>query len=86
MSCEICGEEVRAYESYGPGETRRSVNGLLHRVRGRNYLVHYGCLEALKSRVEKAEKFRGASRNEVCPCGSGKKFKKCCLPLFERYI
>ena len=20
-------------------------------------------------------------RNEPCPCGSGKKFKKCCLPL-----
>jgi len=21
-------------------------------------------------------------RNEICPCGSGKKFKKCCLTLF----
>ncbi|MBQ9359391.1 MAG: SEC-C domain-containing protein, partial [Abditibacteriota bacterium] len=23
-------------------------------------------------------------RNEPCPCGSGKKFKKCCLPKYER--
>ena len=23
-------------------------------------------------------------RNDPCPCGSGKKYKKCCLPLFER--
>ena len=21
-----------------------------------------------------------AKRNELCPCGSGKKFKKCCIP------
>ena len=25
--------------------------------------------------------FRDVGRNDPCPCGSGKKFKKCCLPL-----
>jgi hypothetical protein len=25
-------------------------------------------------------KFRNVGRNDPCPCGSGKKFKKCCLP------
>lgn len=29
----------------------------------------------------KAEKHRKIGRNEPCPCGSGKKFKKCCLGL-----
>jgi hypothetical protein len=29
--------------------------------------------EALK----KKEEYRGTGRNEPCPCGSGKKFKKC---------
>ncbi len=24
--------------------------------------------------------YRGVGRNDPCPCGSGKKFKKCCLP------
>jgi hypothetical protein len=24
---------------------------------------------------------RGVGRNDPCPCGSGKKYKKCCLPL-----
>lgn len=24
--------------------------------------------------------FRGVGRNDPCPCGSGRKFKKCCLP------
>ena len=86
MNCEICGEDVKAHESYSSGESRKWVNGLLHKDRGRNYFVHYGCLEALKARIEKAKKFRGINRNEDCPCGSGKKFKKCCLSLFERYI
>ncbi len=25
-------------------------------------------------------------RNDPCPCGSGKKFKKCCLPLYEESL
>jgi hypothetical protein len=25
-------------------------------------------------------KWRGVGRNDPCPCGSGKKFKKCCMP------
>ncbi len=25
-------------------------------------------------------------RNELCPCGSGKKYKKCCKEQFEVYI
>jgi uncharacterized protein YecA (UPF0149 family) len=24
--------------------------------------------------------FKGVGRNDPCPCGSGKKFKACCLP------
>lgn len=37
--------------------------------------------ETLKlKRIEKAKKIRGRiGRNENCPCGSGKKYKKCCL-------
>jgi hypothetical protein len=26
-------------------------------------------------------KFKDVGRNDPCPCGSGKKFKKCCLPV-----
>lgn len=29
---------------------------------------------------------RGLPRNMVCPCHSGEKFKKCCLPLTKKYI
>lgn len=28
---------------------------------------------------QERERFRGLSRNDPCPCGSGKKLKKCCL-------
>jgi preprotein translocase subunit SecA len=27
---------------------------------------------------QSAAKYAGANRNDPCPCGSGKKFKKCC--------
>ncbi|MBO4548200.1 MAG: SEC-C domain-containing protein [Abditibacteriota bacterium] len=32
----------------------------------------------------KARQIPKVGRNEPCPCGSGKKFKKCCLPKYER--
>lgn len=30
--------------------------------------------------------YRDVGRNDPCPCGSGKKFKKCCLPQVEAVI
>jgi uncharacterized protein len=27
--------------------------------------------------------FKGVGRNDPCPCGSGRKFKRCCLPLMS---
>jgi hypothetical protein len=36
--------------------------------------------EATRARGQRLENpFRGIGRNDPCPCGSGKKFKKCCL-------
>ena len=32
---------------------------------------------------QRAEKKEKAGRNEACPCGSGKKYKKCCLGKHE---
>ena len=28
--------------------------------------------------------FKDAKRNDPCPCGSGKKYKKCCMEKMER--
>ncbi len=33
--------------------------------------------------LEMVEAILRSGRNEPCPCGSGRKFKKCCLPHFE---
>jgi len=30
-------------------------------------------------KVVKVRTYRKIGRNEICPCGSGKKFKRCCL-------
>ncbi|KMQ51429.1 hypothetical protein CHISP_1676 [Chitinispirillum alkaliphilum] len=29
------------------------------------------------------KKYSDVNRNSLCPCGSNKKFKKCCLPLIS---
>jgi len=34
--------------------------------------------------LEYKSRFRGLGRNDKCQCGSGKKYKKCCLPLVEQ--
>lgn len=31
-------------------------------------------------------KYKGIQRNETCPCGSGKKYKKCCLQDVENKL
>src|SRR6267378_1561341 len=38
--------------------------------------------EANRARSQRLENpFKGVGRNDPCPCGSGKKFKKCCLDM-----
>jgi hypothetical protein len=38
--------------------------------------------EANRARSQRLENpFKGIGRNDPCPCGSGKKFKKCCLDM-----
>jgi hypothetical protein len=36
-------------------------------------------VEEMKKSLEKFEKEEKVGRNEPCPCGSGKKYKRCCL-------
>lgn len=36
-------------------------------------------LEEKEAAKQHVLKYKGANRNDKCPCGSGKKFKKCCL-------
>ena len=38
--------------------------------------------KSVKKQIKQIEheiKFKGVGRNDPCPCGSGKKYKKCCL-------
>ncbi|MFC3803678.1 SEC-C metal-binding domain-containing protein [Cohnella sp. GCM10012308] len=34
----------------------------------------------------KGESWRMLGRNDACPCGSGKKYKKCCIPKYDKPI
>lgn len=41
--------------------------------------------EVVHNRIEEREKLKNTKRNDKCPCGSGKKFKQCCLKKYEVY-
>ena len=41
--------------------------------------------EVVHNRIEEREKLKNTNRNDKCPCGSGKKFKQCCLRKYEVY-
>lgn len=62
--------ETAIYKSDQPGTTRRIVGGQsIHTVQA-----------IAKDRQEKAKQgMRPIKRNDPCPCGSGKKWKKCCI-------
>ncbi len=62
-------------------EPPRDVNGILrpHRIitpRPSSMILNRGETEARSVTVQRKDKKVG--RNEPCPCGSGKKYKKCC--------
>lgn len=46
-------------------------------------VLRKGAIELKKHRVAKVRKEHKIGRNEECPCGSGKKYKHCCLNLFK---
>ena len=43
-------------------------------------------LEQLDSKPETVKKLKMPHRNDPCPCGSGKKYKKCCMEIDNKLI
>jgi len=80
--CEALGRDARFYQVRDRGEFRRAIQEALDNAAA-SLAVHppepvpaQARLEAL-SRGDRGETKVG--RNDPCPCGSGKKYKKCCL-------
>ena len=42
-------------------------------------MANMGELEGIDEQVEALEQMPVVGRNDPCPCGSGKKYKKCCM-------
>ena len=65
-------------------DKRRVQYGRLYRRHG---TTQYPALETLENNMELQpigkEKLPG--RNDKCPCGSGKKAKRCCLPAIQAF-
>jgi hypothetical protein len=65
---------------FDPGEAEIVRGSLDTRLIRAGYPPHYQPPDELDEPEEEAPRpqFRGVGRNDPCPCGSGKKFKKCC--------
>ena len=60
--------------------TPEEYASILRRFPENDYLTRfYKPMEVAPTEKQLARKPPKIGRNELCPCGSGKKFKKCCL-------
>ena len=60
------------------GAYRRLMEGI-RKVGDKDQLQYYKPMEVEPTPIQMARKPPKVGRNEPCPCGSGKKFKVCCL-------
>jgi hypothetical protein len=63
------------------GELSRwyAFSGAAKQDRARRIAREVAGVEPRTPQLPAANPFKGVGRNDPCPCGSGKKFKKCCL-------
>lgn len=59
------------------------IHDCVHRIVLEAKDVRFQKIEALKEKGKLKEQTRHVGRNDPCPCGSGIKFKKCCLPKLQ---
>jgi hypothetical protein len=68
------------YELFGDTiETFSDWHGFASETAGANAPPLEGTRLVLNQQVPAANPFKGVGRNDPCPCGSDKKFKRCCL-------
>jgi preprotein translocase subunit SecA len=66
-----------AYKTQGHGAFQELMAGLQRDIV--HMIYHVGIVKHEKPKErEKVPAGKGIGRNDPCPCGSGKKYKKCC--------
>ena len=68
-------EGYKAFFTHIDGPMRFMANELHHRRAPANIMGHIADGEA---RMRQQQQMAAVGRNDPCPCGSGKKYKKCC--------
>jgi uncharacterized protein YchJ len=59
---------------------QKAIDDEEKRIREEKYAKAKAEYEAL---LEDYQKYKGLGRNDTCACGSGKKYKKCCINKFQ---
>lgn len=76
------GESITYFDDY---EARNAADGsrlgLNQFEMSRKIQEYQETIDEEEEKKAEAEKFKGTQRNDLCPCGSGEKYKKCCLKV-----
>lgn len=92
--CKICGQvydySKKRYIITGPEDDEEVIKSRLSLLEKDPEAIIIPEKIALEHRLKgmsskpmslamRSEPYPGTGRNQICPCGSGKKYKKCCL-------
>ena len=70
-------EFIAYYEEQGQLQQLHEIS--VFRKKGNQWYYVDALPNEFNPRLSRAEPIQKAGRNDPCPCGSGKKYKKCCL-------
>ena len=65
-------------ERFGKRRGRKKLEELSKRARGRRDVAAEEELVSNAEKVEPLKADQAPGRNDPCPCGSGRKYKRCC--------
>ena len=68
----------RMEDRFGRQLSRKKLDDLSKRARGSDDVAAEEELLTRTDKVEPLKAGRDTGRNDPCPCGSGKKYKRCC--------
>ena len=77
-----CYRRLRGDDAHELGRWRGELEALRHRT-AQSLKRPLGAIpmsNSFKPAVPNFNPFEEVGRNDLCPCGSGRKFKRCCLP------
>lgn len=74
------GVRIEPYGAHkGAKDTEKSTLGYYQEIAPKVFLYAGVAAESRSAKKEEPKRAVGTRRNDLCPCGSGRKYKRCCM-------